>query len=181
MKRFLIGLFLLLFLVAACGGSDGTPSENEVTSEPLSERDMTASALTTAIAASAQPAFDPTALRNELETAVSLWNSQAINRYQITVRHRQPTWNTQNITITVEDGVVTDSTHSCFPEQDCIMKDVDPASVTIDALFETAENVLTLNDPETDMTFNQTYGYPNSIIYEDASWVTDGFKLLDDE
>ena len=58
---------------------------------------------------------------------------------------------------------------------------LDPASVTIDALFKTAENVLTLNDPETDMTFNQTYGYPNSIIYEDASWVTDDFKLLDDE
>jgi hypothetical protein len=181
MKRFLIGLFLLLFGVAACGGSDGTQLENEVTDEPLSERDMTTSALTTAIAASAQPSFDPVALQNELETAVALWNSQEVTRYQITVRHRQPTWNTQNITITVEDGVVIDSTHTCFPEKNCIMKDVDPASVTIEALFETAENVLTLNDPETDMTFNRTYGYPNSIIYEDASWVTDGFQLLEEK
>lgn len=181
MRRFLIGLFLLLFLLVACGGSDGAQLENEANEEPVSERDMTANALTTAIAASAQPSFDPAALQNELNTAVSLWNSQGIDRYQVTVRHRQPTWNTQNITITVEDGVVTDSTHTCFPEQDCIMQDVDPASVTIEALFKTAENVLALNDPETDMTFNQTYGYPNSIIYEDASWVTDGFKLLDDE
>ncbi|MAT99258.1 MAG: hypothetical protein CL608_19135 [Anaerolineaceae bacterium] len=181
MKRFLVGLFLLLFFVAACGGSGGVEGEEAVDAEPVSEQDMTVSALTTAIAASAQPSFDPAALRNELETAVALWNSQEIERYQITVRHRQPTWNTQNITITVEDGVVVDSTHTCFPEQNCIMKDVDPASVTIAALFDTAENVLTLNDPETDMTFNQTYGYPNSIIYEDASWVTDGFKLLEDE
>jgi hypothetical protein len=81
----------------------------------------------------------------------------------------------------VEDGVVIDSTHTCFPEQDCIMQDVDPQTITVEALFETAANVLNLNDPETDMTFNQTYGYPNSIIYEDASWVTDGFKLLEDE
>lgn len=181
MKRFLVGLFLLLFFVAACGGSGGVEGEEAVEAEPVSEQDMTVNALTTAIAASAQPPFDPAALRNELETAVALWNSQEIERYQITVRHRQPTWSTQNITITVEDGVVVDSTHTCFPEQNCIMKDVDPASVTIAALFDTAENVLTLNDPETDMSFNPTYGYPNSIIYEDASWVTDGFKLLEDE
>jgi hypothetical protein len=180
MKRFLIGLFLLLFGVAACGGSDGAQSEAAVDAEPVSEQDMTASALITAIAASAQPLFDPAALQNELETAVALWNSQEATRYQVTVRHRQPTWNTQNITITVEDGVVIDSTHTCFPEQNCIMKNVDPASVTIEALFETAANVLTLNDPDTDMTFNQTYGYPNSIIYEDASWVTDGFQLLEE-
>jgi len=181
MKRFGLGLVLLLFLAAACGGSGEAQSENEANSAPLSEQDMTASALTTAIAASAQPSFDPAALRHELETAVSLWNSQEIKRYQITVRHRQPTWNTQNLTITVENGEVIDTAHTCFPEQNCIMKDVNPASVTIEALFATAENVLTLNDPETDMTFNQTYGYPNSISYEDASWVTDGFKLLDDE
>jgi hypothetical protein len=180
MKRFLGGLFLLLFFVAACG-SGGAESEEAVEAEPVSEQDMTVSALTTAIAASAQPAFDPSALRNDLETAFALWNSQGSKHYQITVSHRQPTWSTQYITIIVEDGVVTDSTHTCFPEQNCIMKDVDPASVTIDALFETAENVLTLNDPATDMTFNQTYGYPNAIVYEDASWVTDGFKLLEDE
>ncbi len=180
MKRFLVGLFLLLFFVIACGGSGGGESEEAVDAEPVSEQDMTANALITAIAASAQPPFDPTALQNDLETAVSLWNSHEIARYQVTVRHRQPTWSTQNITITVEDGVVIDSTHTCFPQQDCIMRDVDPQSVTIEALFETAENVLSLNDPETDMTFNQTYGYPNSIIYEDASWVTDGFQLLDE-
>lgn len=181
MKRFLVGLFLLLFFVAACGGSGGVEGEEAVDAEPVSEQDMTVNALTTAIAASAQPPFNPAVLLSELETAVALWNSQEIESYQITVRHRQPTWNTQNITITVEDGMVIDSTHTCFPQQECIMQDVDPETVTIEALFATAENVLTLNDPETDMTFNQTYGYPNSIIYEDASWVTDGFQLLEDE
>lgn len=177
MKQLLAGMFLLLLLATACGGLDGA----QVNNEPLSEQDMTASALTTAIAASAQPAYDPVALRAELTSAVSLWDNQEIVRYQITVRHRQPTWNTQNITITVEDGVVIDSTHTCFPQQDCIMQDIDPETVTVEALFETAENIISLNDPETEVSFNQTYGYPNSIIYEDASWVTDGFKLLDDK
>jgi len=181
MKRFLAGLFLLLFLAIACGGSDGAQSGNEANNEPVSEQDMTARALTTAIAASAQPPFDPAALQAELETAVSLWNSQDIKRYQITVRHRKPTWNTQNVTITVADGVVIDSSQTCFPQQDCIMQDIDPETMTVAALFETAANVINLNDPDTEMTFNQTYGYPNSIIYEDASWVTDGFKLLEDE
>jgi len=181
MRRLLVSLFLLLFVAAACGGSDGAQTGNEANGETLSGQDMTASALTTAIAASAQPAFDPTALQTELETAVSLWNSQEIKRYQITVRHRLPTWNTQNLTITVEGGVVIDSMHTCFPEQNCIMQNVDPESVTIEALFEAAANILNLNDPETEMTFNQKYGYPNAIIYEDASWVTDSFKLLEDE
>jgi hypothetical protein len=53
--------------------------------------------------------------------------------------------------------------------------------MTIEALFETAEFVLGLNDPETEMTFNKTYGYPNAVIYEDASWVVNEFKPLEDE
>ena len=181
MKQFGIGLFLLVFLITACGGSDTAQNDNDAAEEPVSEQDMTASALTTAIAASAQPPYDPAVLRAELETAVALWNSQQIERYQITVRHRQPTWNTQNLTITVENGAVIDINHTCFPEQDCIMQEIDPNTVTIEALFATAETVLDLNDPETELSFNQTYGYPNSIFYEDASWVTDGFRLLEGE
>ncbi|MBK8905515.1 MAG: hypothetical protein IPM53_30315 [Anaerolineaceae bacterium] len=169
---------LVLLLAAACGAE--TPEEDTAVT-PLSERDMTVSALTTAIAASAEPPFDPTALRGNLETAVALWNDQAVASYQVTINHRQPTWDTQYITITVEDGAVTDTSQTCYPAQNCVLRDVDPQTLTIEALFQTAEFVLGLNDPETEMTFNKTYGYPNAVIYEDASWVVNDFKPLENE
>lgn len=171
--RTVLVVCLLLLLAVACG------AETAVT--PVSERDMTVNALTTAIAASAEPPFDPTVLQGNLATAVDLWNDQAITRYRVTVNHRQPTWDTQFVTITVEDGVVVDTSQTCYPQQNCVMRDVDPQTVTIESLLETAEFVLSLNDPETEMTFNKTYGYPNAIIYEDASWVVDGFTPLEDE
>jgi hypothetical protein len=178
--RYLVSLLILLFLLAACG-SNGEATSDENIAEPVSEQDMTVSALTTAIAASAEPPYDPAALMTELETAVALWQSQGVARYEITARHSQPTWNTQVIAITVEDGVVIDSDHTCFPQQDCILKEVDPETVTIEAMFETAESVIGFNDPETQITFSSSYGYPSTVIYEDASWVLDGFKRLDDE
>ena len=176
--RTVVVVCLVLLLAAACGAE--TPV-GDTAVPPLSERDMTVSALTTAIAASAQPPFDPTALRENLATAVALWNDQAIANYQVTINHRQPTWDTQYITITVADGVVTDTSQTCFPAQNCILREVDPQTLTIEALFETADFVLGLNDPETEMTFNKTYGYPNAVIYEDASWVVNEFKPLEDE
>lgn len=178
--RYQVSLLLLLFLLVACG-STGESSSEEDGAEPVSQRDMTASALTTAIAASAEPPFDPTVLMAALETAVSLWESQGVEHYEVTVRHSQPTWNTQVIALTVENGVVVESSHSCFPQQNCILKEVAPETVTIEAMFNTAESVLGFNDPETQITFNQTYGYPSSVIYEDASWVLDEFKVLDEE
>ena len=176
--RTVLVVCLVLLLAAACGAE--TPVDDTAVT-PLSERDMTVSALTTAIAASAQPPFDPTALRENLATAVALWNDQAVTNYQVTINHRQPTWDTQYITITVADGVVTDTSQTCFPAQNCILRDVEPQTLTIEALFETADFVLGLNDPETEMTFNKTYGYPNAVIYEDASWVVNEFKPLEDE
>lgn len=176
--RTVVVVCLVLLLAAACGAE--TPV-GDTAVPPLSERDMTASALTTAIAASAEPPFDPTALRENLATAVALWNDQAVTNYQVTINHRQPTWDTQYITITVADGVVTDTSQTCFPAQNCILRDVEPQTLTIEALFETADFVLGLNDPETEMTFNKTYGYPNAVIYEDASWVVNEFKPLEDE
>ncbi len=176
--RTVVVVCLVLLLAAACGAE--TPV-GDTAVPPLSERDMTVSALTTAIAASAQPPFDPTALRENLATAVALWNDQAVTNYQVTINHRQPTWDTQYITITVADGVVTDTSQTCFPAQNCILREVDPQTLTIEALFETADFVLGLNDPETEMTFNKTYGYPNAVIYEDASWVVNEFKPLEDE
>lgn len=176
--RTILVVCLVLLLAAACGAE--TPAGDTAVT-PISEQDMTVSALTTAIAASAEPPFDPTALRENLATAVALWNDQAVSNYQVTVNHRQPTWDTQYITLTVTDGVVTDTSQTCFPAQNCILREVDPQTLTIEALFETAEFVLGLNDPETEMTFNKTYGYPNAVIYEDASWVVNEFKSLENE
>lgn len=173
--------FLLLLMGSvACGGGQTAVSENTPEST-LTAQDMTANALSTAIVASAEPPYDPTALTAELEAATARWNSQQVQRYQLTVSHRQGTWDTQNITLTVENGQITDSQHTCFPQKNCVLQPVEPETVTIEALFETAVAVIALNDPETQITFSQTYGYPNGVIYTDASWVVNGFEVLEDE
>ncbi len=176
--RKIVVVCVVLLLAVACGAET---SGDDTAVTPLSEQDMTVRALTTAIAASAEPPFDPTALQENLDTAVALWRDQAISHYQVTINHRQPTWDTQYITITVENGVVVDTSQTCYPQQRCVLREVDPQTLTIEALFETAEFVLGLNDPETEMTFNKTYGYPNAVIYEDASWVVNDFQPLEDQ
>ena len=173
-------IFCLLLLFVACGSPE-TSTTAESQTEPVSAQDMTSSALTTAIAASAEPPYDPAALLAELETAVSLWQSQAVGQYQVTVRHRRGSWNVQIFALTVENGRVVDSEHTCFPQQDCILQEVDPETLTIEALFETADAVIALNDPETEISFNPTYGYPNTVSYQDGIWTLEGFKLLEDE
>lgn len=182
-KRFLVTVFLLLVMAVACGSGEAETVDVVVTAaEIVTEQDVTAAALSTAIAASAEPPYDPVGLRADLAAAVSLWNSQEIQQYEVTVRTAQPTWNTQIVMLTVVDGVVVDSRHTCFPERDCVLQDVDPETLTVEALLETAEFILGLNDPETQMTFNQTYGYPNALGYPGGgSWVLDGFRVLEDE
>lgn len=169
-------IILVLFLIG-CGGADAAPENEGETA--VSGLDPTAAALATAIVASAEPPVSFEGLAQQLDDAEALWQSHNIRSYHVEVRHRQPGWNTQIIDLVVTDGVVTDVTQSCFPERDCILREVDPQMMTIEAIYGVARNVLTLQDPATQMTFNPTYGYPNLVGYEDASWVYGEFELLD--
>lgn len=172
MRWVLCGLCFVLFMVSCSGSQAGVVD----TAVPSSQ--ATSNALSTAIVASAEPPIDLAALQNDLQEAESRWQSQNIVRYSINVSYGQPHISTQKLSLTVENGQVVDSKHTCYPQTNCTLQQIDPQEYTVKNLFNAAHNVIALGEVE-DMTFNQTYGYPNAIIYEDAFWTTDSFQVLD--
>ena len=168
-------IILLLLLPSACGGEPAA-DETAATAPPIN---ATARALSTAIAASAEPPRDLTAIAQQIDAAEARWQEQGITRYSVEVRFRQPTWNTQIIQMTVADGVVVESEHSCFPQQDCIMQDVDPQTMTIAAMFDVAREIIALENDELAISFNENIGYPLGISYDDGSWVYGSFEQLE--
>lgn len=122
---------------------------------------------------------DNTMLLQELEAAMKKWEEHEITRYSLRVRHSQPTWNMQIIDVIVENGVVVESKQDCFPTRTCVLKKIEPQDFTIEALFEVARQVATLGDGPVEITFTDTYGYPNAIIYEDGFWNLETFQPLE--
>ncbi|MCA9921286.1 MAG: hypothetical protein KC421_02885 [Anaerolineales bacterium] len=163
----------LIALLAGCKASDDVVQTSEA-----SGPEATSAALATAIFASAEPPYNPQAVTAELETAVSLWNSHNITAYSIEVRHARPTWNTQIIKLVVEDGIVSDFEHTCYPERDCVLRDVDPQSMTVENMYDVARQIIPLVDLNPEVTFNHTYGYPTAIGNNDAGWVFDTFEII---
>ena len=170
MIRLLVLSLVSVLLLAGCGRAGRVPSNLAQSSS--SDAD---SAGDTAPAESA----DATVLLHQLEAAVQTWESHGITRYTLRVRHSQPTWNIQIIDVTVEDGVVVESKQDCFPERNCILKQIEPQDFTIERLFEVARRVANLGQGPIEITFNQTYGYPNAIAYEDGFWNLEAFQPLE--
>lgn len=139
---------------------------------------VTANALSTAIAASAEPPVDLQSLQAKIESAETLWHSQNIQNYRIEVRHVRPNWDTQIITIIVENGRVLEANHSCYPERTCMKRDVEPQDLVVANMFEVARQIVQFSDLHPEVTFNKTYGFPTYVSYDDASWVLDGFELI---
>jgi len=178
--KFISNLFLLFVtLMVVCGCGKGS-SESTTAVTPESPAEATALALATQImdtAASHEAAdFTP-----QLQEAQRTWAKHNIDDYTFVVWYSQPNWNTQVLNITVIDGVVTDSSHTCIPVRTCIMRDVDPTQFTIDKLLVVAENVNNLGLPATDvsLTFSQEYGYPTFIGYPDAFFNPSSFQPID--
>ncbi|KAA3654369.1 MAG: hypothetical protein DWQ04_34495 [Chloroflexi bacterium] len=166
------GFVMLTAVLLGCQADD-FGSETAVT--PIN---ATADALTTAIAASAEPPVDLQSLQAEIESAETMWRSQNIQNYRIEVRHLRPNWNTQIINITVENGNVLEAIHTCYPERTCMKRDVDPQDLVIVNMFEVARQVVKFTDLHPEVNFNKTYGFPTYISYDDASWILDGFELI---
>ena len=166
----LIGLFLLLLV--GCGGGDTETAVSTLT--PAEE-------LATKVMAEAEATVDPDSFNQELTAAKALWEEQNIDDYTMQVRYMQPTWNVQILKLTVEDGAVIDFEQSCFPREDCILRDVDADQFTVDKLLGVAAQVGTLGLPasDVDITFNKNYGYPNAIAYPDAFWNLESFTPIE--
>lgn len=164
----------LILVLGACGG------EGETAVTTPSATDATANALATRIMAAAAESNTTTNtdFAQQLEQAKSRWASQNIDDYTVGVRHSQPGWNTQFLDITVQDGVVTSHKQDCYPQRECILREIDPTEFTIEELLAVAEYVGNLNIPDNpaQITFSQTYGYPSSISYEDGFWAISNFQ-----
>lgn len=167
---FLIGL-PILFLVGCNRGSETAVS-------PLTPAEEFA----TKVMADAEAPVDPTVFSEELAQVQALWDEQNITNYTMQVRYTQPTWNVQILQITVENGEVINSKQSCFPVEDCILRDVDATQFTVDQMPDIAATVgeLGLAADDVDITFNSNYGYPNAIAYPDGFWNIESFTPVEE-
>ena len=163
-----MGLVMITAVLTTC------QTENPVEVPPQA----TAEALATALFASAESPPDVQSLQTEIDTAQAIWNANNIQEYSIEVRHRRPNWDTQIVVLTVADGQVLESHHTCYPERTCMKRDVAPQEMVVENMFDVARQVISFSDLNPEFNFNETHGFPTYISYDDASWVLDSFEII---
>lgn len=172
-KVFMLTIMAWLLLLG-CGGT----AESD-TAVPADTADIPADTTDTVAVPTPTEATD-NALVSLIRDAEMLWIESDVTSYEIEVRHSRPTWSTQIVTLRVIDGEVVESTHNCFPERDCILQpQLDPAQMTIANLFQQAYALAGSGLPIEDINFNETYGFPTAIFYEDGSWVAQDFSVIE--
>ena len=106
--------------------------------------------------------------------------SQNLITYRLEVSYREPNWNTQNFTLLIDDGTVIQEDHRCVPERSCILNDVTVSDFEMFKLFDIARRVVALEDPDTQITFNKRLGFPNAIVYSEATWIVQSVQLIEE-
>ncbi len=173
LNRLLIILLLVSVGLVACG----TETAVEPTVDP---KEATSQALTAAILASSEPPLDFEKLNREIEESEALWSSQNLTTYRLEVSYREPNWNTQNFTLLIEDGTVLQEDHRCVPERNCILNDVEISDFEMVNLFDIARRVVAIEDPDTQITFNKRLGFPNAIVYSEATWIVQSVQVIEE-
>ncbi len=175
-----IGFVIFTAVLLGCRQNESVDQNGAGDGETaVSPPEATTAVLSTAGAAGAESPVNFQSLQAEIESAEALWTSQNIQKYHIEVRHVRPNWNTQIIDIIVESGDVIEANQTCYPERTCVIQDVDPQNMTIENMFSIARQVVALTDLNPEANFNKTYGFPTYVSYDDASWVLNGFKLIE--
>ena len=127
------------------------------------------------------------AAASELEEAERRWQEQGIDDYQIEVLVVRSIWHAQSHVITVEDGVVTEQTAHCIQApaefEECEVEPFAAEDFTVPGLFAKAR---ASNQEGVKITYEPTYGYPDSISFndpnivdEDWSWGVKRFEILE--
>ncbi len=178
LRRFGLTWFGLVIITAVLCGCRNN-GENMGGETAVSPTEATATALSTAIVAGAEPPVNLQSLQAEIESAEALWTSKNIQKYHIEVRHVRPNWNTQIVNMIVESGDVLEADQTCYPERTCVKQDVDPQDMTIENMFTIARQVVALTDLNPEANFNKTYGFPTYVSYDDASWVLNRFEIIE--
>ena len=166
-------LIICLIAIVACG-------EETAVIPTLSPQEATSQALTDAILASSEPPLNFDQLLQEIDEAEALWKSQDLTTYRLKVSYREPTWTTQNFTLLIEDGVVTEENHRCVPERNCTLYDVTVEDFEMLNLYSIAREIVALEDPNTQITFNKRLGFPNAIVYSEATWIVQTVETVEE-
>ena len=163
-----VGLVMITAVLTTCQTETSIEDPTQATAE----------ALATALFASVESPTDVQSLQTAIDTAQVIWNANNIQKYSIEVRHRRPNWDTQIVVLTVADGVVLESNHTCYPERTCMKHDVEPQELVVENMFDVARQVISFSDLNPEFNFNESHGFPTYISYDDASWVLDSFEII---
>lgn len=110
--------------------------------------------------------------KSQLTTSEKLWKESGINHYQISIQVVQSIWHLQIYNLTVENGLVIDSSASCIPApyegRECTIKTYDPDDFAIPALFSMAEHQINSQSSKwLKVTYDPDYGFPDLISFND--------------
>jgi len=118
-----------------------------------------------------------------LTQAEKKWKDRGVTNYTIEVRDIHSIWHAQIQKITVRDGKVVESSADCLRApvdgQACKLEDFDPNMYTVPGLFSLAHSQMKSQEAKwTKITYNQDYGYPESIGYDDPQIMDEDWGVI---
>jgi hypothetical protein len=122
----------------------------------------------------------PADLRRELEAAASAWHDAGLEDYAMRVRYRHPGWHVQVLDVRVESGVPAVTSHGCVPRRSCSTYDVEAARLTVDNIFQEAQNTAA-TIPVEHLVIHNKYGFPGIVAFSGDSadsWEISNFRPL---
>jgi hypothetical protein len=110
--------------------------------------------------------------KSQLTSGEKIWEESGINNYQISIQVVQSIWHLQIYNLTVEDGLVIDSSTSCIPApyegRECAIKTFDPDDFAIPALFSLAEQQIKSKQSKwLKIDYDPDFGFPTMITFND--------------
>ena len=110
--------------------------------------------------------------KSKLISSEKIWEESGINNYQISIQVIQSIWHLQIYNLTVENGLVIDSSSSCIPApyegRKCTIKSFDPDEFTIPALFSLAEQQIKSQQSKwVKLDYDPDFGFPIMISFND--------------
>jgi hypothetical protein len=129
--------------------------------------------------------------KSQLTRGEKIWEEAGIKNYQISIQVVQSIWHLQIHNLTIENGLVIDSSTSCIPApfegRECAIKTYDPDDFNIPALFSLAEQQIKSKQSKwLKIDYDPDFGFPDRISFndpdsldEDWSYQVISFKKID--
>jgi hypothetical protein len=100
---------------------------------------------------------------------------EVVDDYRIEVQHMQSIWHLEIYTITVRNGQIVESESRCVPApfegSTCVSRTFEASDFTLNGLFATANDLAARYPDYVTVTYDETYGFPIAIHYNDPQIV----------